>query len=208
MTDENSRSFRVPFPMAFHDVRLYARCRLFNAPHYGSGNLASNLTSTNLNLGSLGGSVSPTASNMSACMVQSASTGVPVASTGMTHHVTPHSPSEAKSGYPYLGGIDSQVCGRVHWINFVGDRIAYVQLRSRTLKRVSGSSGPFIVNVICAVSPFYSKFALLKHIKILIFGENWIHFEEIFPTSRRVDRARERSEKNIPLALTRATVCI
>ncbi|XP_029173139.1 protein gooseberry-like isoform X1 [Nylanderia fulva] len=87
---------------------------LFNASHYGSSNLASNLTSTNLSLGSLG-SVSPTASNMSACMVQggASSSGVPV-STGMTPHVTPHSPSEAKSGYPYLGGIDSQVCGRVH----------------------------------------------------------------------------------------------
>ncbi|XP_012282388.1 protein gooseberry isoform X2 [Orussus abietinus] len=85
---------------------------LFNASHYGSGNLASNLTSTNLNLGSLGGSVSPSASNMSACMVQGAPAGVPT--SGMGHHVTPHSPSEAKSGYPYLGGIDSQVCGRVH----------------------------------------------------------------------------------------------
>ncbi|XP_011065957.1 PREDICTED: protein gooseberry-like isoform X1 [Acromyrmex echinatior] len=88
---------------------------LFNASHYGSSNLASNLTSTNLNLGSLGGSVSPTGSNMSACMVQggASSSGVPV-STGMAPHVTPHSPSEAKSGYPYLGSIDSQVCGRVH----------------------------------------------------------------------------------------------
>ncbi|XP_011333915.1 protein gooseberry [Ooceraea biroi] len=91
---------------------------LFNASHYGSSNLASNLTSTNLNLGNLGGSVSPTTSNMSACMVQNgaSTSGVPV-STGMTHvtpHVTPHSPSEAKSGYPYLGSIDSQVCGRVH----------------------------------------------------------------------------------------------
>ncbi|KYN04283.1 Protein gooseberry [Cyphomyrmex costatus] len=88
---------------------------LFNASHYGSSNLASNLTSTNLNLGSLGGSVSPTGSNMSACMVQggASSSAVPV-STGMVPHVTPHSPSEAKSGYPYLGSIDSQVCGRVH----------------------------------------------------------------------------------------------
>ncbi|KAG5324981.1 GSBN protein, partial [Pseudoatta argentina] len=88
---------------------------LFNASHYGSSNLASNLTPTNLNLGSLGGSVSPTGSNMSACMVQggASSSGVPV-STGMAPHVTPHSPSEAKSGYPYLGSIDSQVCGRVH----------------------------------------------------------------------------------------------
>ncbi|XP_024943324.1 protein gooseberry isoform X3 [Cephus cinctus] len=81
---------------------------IFNASHYGS----SNLTSPNLNLGSLAGGVSPTASNMSACMVQSSSTGVPT--SGMGHHVTPHSPSEAKSGYPYLGAIDSQVCGRVH----------------------------------------------------------------------------------------------
>nr|XP_012137579.1 PREDICTED: uncharacterized protein LOC100880900 [Megachile rotundata] len=86
---------------------------LFNASHYGSSNLASNLASSNLNLGTLGGSVSPTASNMSACMVQGASSGVP-APSGMTHHVTPHSPSEAKSGYPYLGAIESQVCGRVH----------------------------------------------------------------------------------------------
>lgn len=88
-------------------------CRLFNASHYGSSNIATNLTSSNLNLGSLSGSVSPTASNMSACMVQGASTNVP-APTGINHHVTPHSPSEAKSGYPYLGGIESQVCGRVH----------------------------------------------------------------------------------------------
>ncbi|KAK1129467.1 hypothetical protein K0M31_019193 [Melipona bicolor] len=86
---------------------------LFNASHYGSSNLASNLTSSNLNLGSLSGSVSPTASNMSACMVQGASSGVPTPA-GINHHVTPHSPSEAKSGYPYLGGIESQVCGRVH----------------------------------------------------------------------------------------------
>ncbi|XP_012220195.1 protein gooseberry isoform X2 [Linepithema humile] len=85
---------------------------LFNASPYGSSNLASNLTSTNLNLGSLGSSVSPTASNMSACMVQGSAAAVS-GSTGMTPHVTPHSPSEAKSGYPYLGGIDSQVCGRV-----------------------------------------------------------------------------------------------
>jgi len=87
------------------DVSCY---RLFNASPYGS----SNLTSTNLNLGSLGSSVSPTASNMSACMVQGSAAAVS-GSTGMTPHVTPHSPSEAKSGYPYLGGIDSQVCGRV-----------------------------------------------------------------------------------------------
>ncbi|KAG6797912.1 protein gooseberry-like [Apis laboriosa] len=86
---------------------------LFNASHYGSSNLASNLTSSNLNLGSLSGSVSPTASNMSACMVQGASSGVPTPAA-INHHVTPHSPSEAKSGYPYLGGIESQVCGRVH----------------------------------------------------------------------------------------------
>ena len=86
---------------------------MFNASHYGSSNLASNLTSSNLNLGSLSGSVSPTASNMSACMVQGASSGVPTPA-GINHHVTPHSPSEAKSGYPYLGGIESQVCGRVH----------------------------------------------------------------------------------------------
>ncbi|XP_020287420.1 protein gooseberry-like [Pseudomyrmex gracilis] len=86
---------------------------LFNASHYGGGNLASNLTPTNLNLGTLGSSVSPTATNVSACMVQGGASGVPV-STGMTPHVTPHSPSEAKSGYPYLGGIDSQVCGRIH----------------------------------------------------------------------------------------------
>lgn len=87
---------------------------LFNASHYGGGNLASNLASSNLNLSSLGGSVSPTtATNMSTCMIQGASSGVP--SSGMGHHhVTPHSPSEAKSGYPYLGGIDTQVCGRVH----------------------------------------------------------------------------------------------
>ncbi|KAL2715623.1 protein gooseberry-like isoform X1 [Vespula squamosa] len=83
---------------------------IFNASHYGS---------SNLNLSSLGGSVSPTASNMSACMVQSASSAVP-ASTGVAHHhVAPHSPGEAKSGYPYLGGIDSQVCGRVHGPDFV-----------------------------------------------------------------------------------------
>lgn len=86
---------------------------MFNASHYGSSNLASNLTSSNLNLGSLSGSVSPTASNMSACMVQGASSGVPTPAA-INHHVTPHSPSEAKSGYPYLGGIESQVCGRVH----------------------------------------------------------------------------------------------
>ncbi|XP_034949311.1 protein gooseberry-like isoform X2 [Chelonus insularis] len=83
---------------------------LFNSPHYASSNLSSNLSPTNLNLGGLGGSVSPTGSNMSACMVQGAS---PSAGMGH-HHVTPHSPSEAKSGYPYLGSIDSQVCGRVH----------------------------------------------------------------------------------------------
>ncbi|XP_076669376.1 protein gooseberry isoform X1 [Andrena cerasifolii] len=71
---------------------------LFNASHYSS---------------SLGGSASPTTANMSACMAQGASSGVS-APTGMGHHVTPHSPSEAKSGYPYLGGIESQVCGRVH----------------------------------------------------------------------------------------------
>ncbi|XP_046436379.1 protein gooseberry isoform X1 [Neodiprion pinetum] len=76
---------------------------LFNTSHYGGGNL---------NLGTLSGGVSPTASNMSACMVQGAAAGVPP--SGMAHHVTPHSPSEAKSGYPYLGGIESQVCGRVH----------------------------------------------------------------------------------------------
>lgn len=94
-------------------------CRLFNASHYGGGNLASNLASSNLNLGSLGGSVSPsTATNMSTCMIQGASSGVPTSGMGHHHHnhhhVTPHSPSEAKSGYPYLGGIDTQVCGRVH----------------------------------------------------------------------------------------------
>lgn len=49
---------------------------------------------------------------MSACMVQGGGSGM--SSSGMPHHVTPHSPSEAKSGYPYLGGIDSQVCGRMH----------------------------------------------------------------------------------------------
>ncbi|XP_048509557.1 protein gooseberry-like isoform X2 [Athalia rosae] len=81
---------------------------LFNASHYGG----TNLSSANLNLSSLSGGVSPTASNMSACMVQGAGSGIP--SSGMAHHVTPHSPSEAKSGYPYLGGIESQVCGRVH----------------------------------------------------------------------------------------------
>ncbi|XP_031848024.1 protein gooseberry [Nomia melanderi] len=86
---------------------------LFNASHYSSSNLASNLTSNNLNLSSLGGSVGSTASNMSACMAQSATSGVPTPA-GISHHVTPHSPSEAKSGYPYLGGIESQVCGRVH----------------------------------------------------------------------------------------------
>ncbi|XP_057326592.1 protein gooseberry isoform X5 [Microplitis mediator] len=87
---------------------------LFNSSHYGSTNLASNLSPSNLNLGGLGGNVSPTGSNMSACMVQGTPTTV---SNGMGHHhhhVTPHSPSEAKSGYPYLGAIDSQVCGRVH----------------------------------------------------------------------------------------------
>ncbi|XP_015171667.1 PREDICTED: protein gooseberry-like isoform X1 [Polistes dominula] len=83
---------------------------IFNASHYGS---------SNLNLSSLGGSVSPTASDMSACMVQSASSTVS-GSTGVAHHhVAPHSPGEAKSGYPYLGGIDSQVCGRVHGPDFV-----------------------------------------------------------------------------------------
>ncbi|XP_051176868.1 protein gooseberry-like isoform X2 [Leptopilina boulardi] len=89
---------------------------LFNASHYGGGNLASNLASSNLNLGSLGGSVSPTtaATNMSTCMIQGASSGVHTSGMGHHHHVTPHSPSEAKSGYPYLGGIDTQVCGRVH----------------------------------------------------------------------------------------------
>ncbi|XP_008556412.1 protein gooseberry isoform X2 [Microplitis demolitor] len=87
---------------------------LFNSSHYGSTNLTSNLSPSNLNLGGLGGNVSPTGSNMSACMVQGTTTTV---SNGMGHHhhhVTPHSPSEAKSGYPYLGAIDSQVCGRVH----------------------------------------------------------------------------------------------
>ncbi|XP_011305499.1 protein gooseberry-like [Fopius arisanus] len=75
---------------------------LFNSSPYGT----TNLSPSNLNLG-LSGSVSPTGStNMSACMVQGA--------TGMGHHVTPHSPTEAKSGYPYLGTIDAQVCGRVH----------------------------------------------------------------------------------------------
>ncbi|XP_066583002.1 protein gooseberry-like isoform X2 [Prorops nasuta] len=82
---------------------------LFNTSLYGS----SNLSSTNVNLGGLGGSVSPGSSNMSACMVQGSSSGLPT-NTGMGHHVTPHSPSEAKSGYPYLGSIDSQVCGRLH----------------------------------------------------------------------------------------------
>lgn len=108
-------SFSCPYLFPCKQTIDFACCRLFNASHYGSSNLASNLTSTNLNLGSLGGSVSPTGSNMSACMVQSgaSSSGVPV-STGMAPHVTPHSPSEAKSGYPYLGGIDSQVCGRIH----------------------------------------------------------------------------------------------
>lgn len=126
---------------------FFIYCRLFNASHYGSSNLASNLTSTNLSLGSLG-SVSPTASNMSACMVQggASSSGVPV-STGMTPHVTPHSPSEAKSGYPYLGGIDSQVCGRVHWIKSVtrSDRNDYTHLQ---MHRVSDSRSRFIVIVI------------------------------------------------------------
>ncbi|XP_044591139.1 protein gooseberry-like isoform X2 [Cotesia glomerata] len=87
---------------------------LFNSSHYGSTNLTSNLSPSNLNLGGLGGNVSPTGSNMSACMVQGTTTTV---SNGMGHHhhhVTPHSPSEAKSGYPYLGAIDSQVCGRIH----------------------------------------------------------------------------------------------
>ncbi|XP_054010888.1 protein gooseberry-like [Hylaeus anthracinus] len=85
---------------------------LFNASHYSSSNLATNLSGNNLNLGSLGSSVG-TATNMSACMAQSTTSGVPVP-TGMSHHIAPHSPSEAKSGYPYLGGIESQVCGRVH----------------------------------------------------------------------------------------------
>ncbi|KAK0088928.1 hypothetical protein PV326_004676, partial [Microctonus aethiopoides] len=89
--------------------------RLFNSSHYGSANIPSNLSPSNLNLGGLAGSMSPTGANMSACMVQSATSGVTPTATGMGHHhVTPHSPSEAKSGYPYLGGIDSQVCGRVH----------------------------------------------------------------------------------------------
>ncbi|KAK0171150.1 hypothetical protein PV328_008906 [Microctonus aethiopoides] len=88
---------------------------LFNSSHYGSANIPSNLSPSNLNLGGLAGSMSPTGANMSACMVQSATSGVTPTATGMSHHhVTPHSPSEAKSGYPYLGGIDSQVCGRVH----------------------------------------------------------------------------------------------
>jgi len=112
-----SFSHRLSLSYLFFCKRTFdlACCRLFNASHYGSSNLASNLASTNLNLGSLGGSVSPTGSNMSACMVQggASSSGVPV-STGMAPHVTPHSPSEAKSGYPYLGSIDSQVCGRIH----------------------------------------------------------------------------------------------
>ncbi|XP_043269659.1 protein gooseberry-like isoform X2 [Venturia canescens] len=85
---------------------------LFNASHYGGTNLGSNLSSSNLSLGGLGGSSSPTGSNMSACMVQGGGSGI--SPSGMGHHVTPHSPSEAKSGYPYLGGIDSQVCGRMH----------------------------------------------------------------------------------------------
>lgn len=93
-------------------VVSFSGFRLFNTSHYGGSNLASNLSSANLNLGSLSGGVSPTASNMSACMVQGSGSGVPP--SGMSHHVTPHSPSEAKSGYPYLGGIESQVCGRVH----------------------------------------------------------------------------------------------
>lgn len=81
---------------------------MFNSSHYGG----SNLSPSNLNLG-LSGSISPTGSNMSACMVQTS----PGVSTGMTghHHITPHSPTEAKSGYPYLGShLGSQVCGTVH----------------------------------------------------------------------------------------------
>lgn len=126
---------------------FFSCCRLFNASHYGSSNLASNLTSTNLSLGSLG-SVSPTASNMSACMVQggASSSGVPV-STGMTPHVTPHSPSEAKSGYPYLGGIDSQVCGRIHWIkSVIRDAIANRLHASRKRERLENHR--FIVIVL------------------------------------------------------------
>ncbi|XP_076234174.1 protein gooseberry [Calliopsis andreniformis] len=84
---------------------------LFNASHYSSSNLASNLSSNNLNVSSLGGSVSPTASDMSACMHIPSGVTAP---TGMNHHVTPRSPSEAKSGFSYLAGVESQTCDRVH----------------------------------------------------------------------------------------------
>ncbi|XP_044008398.1 protein gooseberry-like [Aphidius gifuensis] len=94
---------------------------LFNSSsHYGGTNLPSNLSPTNLNIGGLSGSISPTGSNMSACMVQtspsvtSTMTSHPHHSHHHHHHVTPHSPTEAKSGYPYFGSIASQVCGTVH----------------------------------------------------------------------------------------------
>ncbi|XP_029677353.1 LOW QUALITY PROTEIN: protein gooseberry-like [Formica exsecta] len=124
---------------------------LFNASHYGSSNLASNLTSTNLSLGSLG-SVSPTASNMSACMVQGgASSGVPV-STGMTPHVTPHSPSEAKSGYPYLGGIDSQVDPRADWILWNKRESEYLE-KQRSLSEIATARRRKLNSLYPAFSP-------------------------------------------------------
>ncbi|KZC05365.1 Protein gooseberry-neuro, partial [Dufourea novaeangliae] len=61
---------------------------LFNASHYGSSNLASNLTSNNLNLSSLGGSVSSSTTNMSACMAQSATSGVPAPAGNTTLRLT------------------------------------------------------------------------------------------------------------------------
>lgn len=36
---------------------------------------------------------------------------------GAPSNLTPHSPSEAKSGYPYFGqlsGMEAGICGRVH----------------------------------------------------------------------------------------------